>query len=492
LNEGPGATTPGVAGLIHTYSTNGAGTQIAVETTNGGILAEANGNLTLSVTESTTSTASYTIETRELKVSDPAGFTDVAGTYGPAGTVYPNGTTLPGSAVNVATVRDTDGKLVSVISDIPGVGPVTAVDISGFPILTPVQITAAVTSGSAPTGFFVAADPVVTPGTGNLSVEGDADVDGTLSVGAVADVEAALGGLQTEIDAEEVARANADTALQTEIDAEEVARANADTALQTEIDAEEVARANADTALQAEIDAEEVARANADVVLGGRIDSEVSARTAADTSIRTDFAAADTSIRTDFASADTVERNARTAADTSIRTDFAAADTSIRTDFAAADTVERNARIAADNTLGLRIDSEVSDRIAGDAALGIRINDEQSARIAADNALGIRINDTNSRVTNETNDRIAADNVLGARIDENTRGIAMVAAMTNTRVEAGKTHGVDFNMAQFQSETGFAFGYANRVNENVQLQTSVASTTDFDESVVRVGVAVQW
>lgn len=180
-----------------------------------------------------------------------------------------------------------------------------------------------------------------------------------------------------------------------------------------------------------------------------------------------------------------------------------AADTSIRTDFAAADTVERNARILADNSLGARIDSEVSDRIAGDAALGIRINDEQSARIAADNALGIRVdneqsariaadNALGSRVTNETNDRIAADNVLGARIDENTRGIAMVAAMTNTRVEAGKTHGVDFNMAQFQSETGFAFGYANRVNENVQLQTSVASTTDFDESVVRVGVAVQW
>jgi hypothetical protein len=391
LNEGPGATTPGIAGLIHTYSTNGAGTQTAVETTNGGILAEANGNLTLNVTETTTSTASYTIETRELKVSDPAGFTDVAGTYGPAGTVYPNGSTLPGSAVNVATVRDADGKLVSVISDIPGVGPVTAVDLSGYPILSPAQITAAVTSGLAPTGFFDAADPVVTPGTGNLSVEGDADVDGTLSVGAVADVEAALGSLQTEIDAEEAAR---------------------------------------------------IADVNA-------------------------------------------EETARIAADTSIRTDFAAADTSIRTDFAAADTVERNARILADNSLGARIDSEVSDRIAGDAALGIRINDEQSARIAADNALG-------SRVTNETNDRIAADNVLGARIDENTRGIAMVAAMTNTRVEAGKTHGVDFNMAQFQSETGFAFGYANRLNENVQLQTSVASTTDFDESVVRVGVAVQW
>jgi hypothetical protein len=168
------------------------------------------------------------------------------------------------------------------------------------------------------------------------------------------------------------------------------------------------------------------------------------------------------------------------------------ADTSIRTDFANADTA-----------LGQRITSEVSDRIAGDAALGIRINDEQSARIAADNALGLRINDEQSarisadnalgsRITTETNNRVAADNALRAGIDENTRGIAMVAAMTNTRVEAGKTHGVDFNMAQFQSETGFAFGYANRLNDNVQLHTSVASTTDFDESVVRVGVAVQW
>jgi hypothetical protein len=68
----------------------------------------------------------------------------------------------------------------------------------------------------------------------------------------------------------------------------------------------------------------------------------------------------------------------------------------------------------------------------------------------------------------------------------------MVAAMTNTTVEAGKTHGVDFNIAQFQDETGMSFGYANRINENLQIHAAAASTTDFDEAVARIGVSYQW
>ena len=229
--------------------------------------------------------------------------------------------------------------------------------------------------------------------------------------------------------------------------------------------------------------------------------------------------AADDVVRSEFAAADTVERNARTAADTAIRGEFAAADTAlgsaVRSEFAAADTTERNARTAADTAirgefatadtaLGGRIDSEISARIAGDntvrgefAAADTAIRNEfaaadtteRNARIAGDNLIR---SDFAAADTTERNARIAGDSRLQSNIDENTRGIAMVAAMTNTTVDIGKTHGVDFNMAQFQSETGFAFGYANRINENVQVHTSVASTTDFDESVVRLGVAVQW
>ncbi len=244
-------------------------------------------------------------------------------------------------------------------------------------------------------------------------------------------------------------------------DAANLGQVNAgDATLQTNINNEATTRAAADATLTTNLANEVTARTNADTTLTTNLANEVTARTAADTAIRGEFAAADT-----------VERNARTAADTAIRGEFTTADTA----------------------LGVRIDSEISARIAGDntvrtefAAADTVIRTQFAA---ADTAIR---NEFAAADTTERNARIAGDDRLQSNIDENTRGIAMVAAMTNTTVDIGKTHGVDFNMAQFQSETGFAFGYANRINENVQVHTSVASTTDFDESVVRLGVAVQW
>jgi hypothetical protein len=206
---------------------------------------------------------------------------------------------------------------------------------------------------------------------------------------------------------------------------------------------------------------------------------------AADTAIRSEFAAADTAIRSEFAAADTVlgnrittESSARLAADTAIRGEFAAADTALggRIDS------ETAARTSADNLLGGRIDTETAARISQGAAI-------RSEFAAADTAIRRDFTAADTAIRQEF---AAADASLQSQIDENTRGIAMVAAMTNTRVEAGKTHGVDFNIAQFQDETGFAFGYANRINDNVQLHGAVASTDDLNESVARIGVALQW
>ncbi len=412
---------PASTGQIFAYSTNGSGLQTQVVQTNGGVIAQANGDLTLQQQKSQTNTATYTIESRDIKVSDPAGFTDTLGTFGPIGAFYANGTSLPGTAVIVATVRDGSGNLLSVLSDIPGVGPVTATDGSGFPILTPAQVTAAV-AGGAPASFLVAGPSITTAGTGDLVVEGSTTTNGidnngqtiTELAAGVAPTDAANVGQVTAGDAAvttafQAADAVLTTGLATEV-ADRIADVNAEEA--RALAAEGVLTTNLASEVTnriADVNAEEARALAAEGVLTTNLASEVTNRTNADLSIRNDYTAADT-----------LERNARIAADTSIRTDFAAADNSIRSDYQAADR-------------GLRSD-----------------------------------------------------------IDQNTRGIAMVAAMTNTTVAAGKTHGVDFNVAQFQDETGMSFGYANRINENLQIHAAAASTTDFDEAVGRIGVSYQW
>ena len=77
-------------------------------------------------------------------------------------------------------------------------------------------------------------------------------------------------------------------------------------------------------------------------------------------------------------------------------------------------------------------------------------------------------------------------------IDANTRGIAMVAALQHTTVLPGMTHALDISAAHFEGETGMALNYARRINDNVQINFGAASTTDFEESVIKAGVGIQW
>ena len=79
-----------------------------------------------------------------------------------------------------------------------------------------------------------------------------------------------------------------------------------------------------------------------------------------------------------------------------------------------------------------------------------------------------------------------------ADIDRNARGIAMVAALQHTTVLPGMTQALDVSAAHFEGETGLAINYARRINENVQINFGAASTSDFDESVIKAGVGIQW
>ena len=77
-------------------------------------------------------------------------------------------------------------------------------------------------------------------------------------------------------------------------------------------------------------------------------------------------------------------------------------------------------------------------------------------------------------------------------IDRNARGIAMVAALQHTTVLPGMTHALDLSAAHFEGETGMALNYARRISENVQINFGAAATSDFDESVIKAGLGIQW
>jgi hypothetical protein len=191
VTPGPGDST-NLGGVVAGTGGDVIITQTLIDTTNnsqvvtggGGATIQTNGDTQLSAPTSTTSTVNYgravTFEVAQAGNSNPVGL-PIAGTHN----YY-----LTNAAGDVVVAGPFPSE-VALDAYIATLTPATMLS------LDPTLGTQETSAGAG----------------GNLTVEGNADVDGTLSVGAVADVEAALGGLQTEIDAEEVTRANADTAL---------------------------------------------------------------------------------------------------------------------------------------------------------------------------------------------------------------------------------------------------------------------------------------
>ena len=196
----------------------------------------------------------------------------------------------------------------------------------------------------------------------------------------------------------------------------------------------------------------------------------------------------------------------------------------------------------AENTLGGRIDDEAIAREDADTALGGRITTEVTARGNADTALGLRI-------TGETTDRVAAidaertariaainaeadrataaERAITSKLDTHTlqladhstklashtatladhgtrlisvesniqrlnRGIAMTAALVTPTIESGNNNAVAFTAAGYEGDTGFSLGYARRISGGLSAHLAVASSDQFEETVVRGGVNFSW
>ena len=314
-----------------------------------------------------------------------------------------------------------------------------------------------------------------------------------------------------------------------DVDAEETARI-------ADVDAEEARAIAAEGVLDAKINTETTRATAAESVLDGKIATEKTERQAADATLTTNLANEVTRATAAEGVLDgkiTTEKNDRIADVNAEEARATAAEGVLDGKIA----TEKTLRQAADATLTTNLATEKTERQAADATLDSKITNYQTAqtslirkdpngrihigqnslitqeiggvqKLFAEDASGKAINidvsngsdllvngvsvATDDDISAIRSDYQAADRNLRNDIDTNTRGIAMVAAMTNTTIRDGMTQGVDFNISQFESETGFAFGYARKINENVQLHGAAASTTDFDESVGRLGVSFQW
>lgn len=222
-------------------------------------------------------------------------------------------------------------------------------------------------------------------------------------------------------------------ATDADVAAETTRATTAEATLQSNINAEAVTRGNADAALQTNINNEAATRAAADVVLQTNINNEASTRAAADVVLQSNIAN------------------------------------------------EAATRSNEDSLIRASIQTEASTRAAADSALGQRIDTEAVTRANADVVLNDRIDGVAGRVGRAERD-----------ISKLRRGVAMAAALQTPVIAEGHNNALKVGVAAFDGETGLAAGYARKLNDSVTVNAEVATTSDFDETIVRGGANYSW
>ena len=200
---------------------------------------------------------------------------------------------------------------------------------------------------------------------------------------------------------------------------------------------------------------------------------------------RTAINALDGKITTAIAT-EVTDRN--TAIGTAIATEVTARNGAIGTAIA----TEVTARGNADTALGVRITGETTDRVAAinaeRAAQIAAINAEADRATLAERAITLKLDTHTLQLANHETRLISAE----SNIQRLNRGIAMTAALVTPTIESGNNNAVSFTAAGYEGDTGFSLGYARRISGGLSAHLAVASSDQFEETVVRGGVNFSW
>ena len=171
---------------------------------------------------------------------------------------------------------------------------------------------------------------------------------------------------------------------------------------------------------------------------------------------------------------------------------------------------ESENRQKADLLLDEKIVKEADDRKAAiieEAKQRIAaIEKEEKSRIESINAVDKKfteqVDGLGRRVLSLENRMNSAENILrdhetrlvGAEqnIQQLQRGVAMAAALQTPVIEYGSNNAMKFSMANYGGENGFSFGYARRLFKGFSADIEAASTSQFEEAVVRGGINFSW
>jgi hypothetical protein len=288
----------------------------------------------------------------------------------------------------------------------------------------------------------------------------------------------------------------------------------ADVALDGKFTTEVTGLKAADVALDSKITTEVNGLKAADVALDTRITTEVNGLKAADVALGSQIAIEkqerisavaatliDAKQYTDKGI--TAEAQARIAGDSQTLTSAKA----YTTEQVAA---EGNDRKEADLLLDEKIIKESGERKAAiieEARQRIEaIEKEEKSRLAAINVVDKKfteqVDGLGRRVFSLENRMNSAENVLqdhetrlvGAEenIQQLQRGVAMVAALQTPVIEYGSNNAMKFSMANYGSENGFSFGYARRLFKGFSADVEAATTSQFEEAVIRGGINFSW